>query len=147
MWGVTCAGTVAGLDCRALQSLPMTNTGQASVAVRIPPETKKPTMLILVPLSVYLPAGVSLKFGDGEAKTVRFDNCDVAGCLAKYDVTEAELGAMAKGQALTLSVQDTNCRPDQPSGAEQRFRGGIRKNQIVATAKTLASSRRGRQLS
>ena len=70
MWGVTCAGTVAGLDCRALQSLPMTNSGQASVAVRIPPETKKPTMLILVPLSVYLPAGVSLEFGEGEAKTV-----------------------------------------------------------------------------
>ena len=111
MWGVTCVGTAAGLDCRALQSLPMTNTGQASVAIRIPPETKKPTMLILVPLSVYLPAGVSLKFGDGEAKTVRFDNCDVAGCLAKYDVTEAELGAMAEGQLLTLSVQDTNCRP------------------------------------
>lgn len=111
MWGVTCVGTAGGLDCRALQSLPMTNTGQASVAVRIPPETKKPTMLILVPLSVYLPAGVSLKFGDGEAKTVRFDNCDVAGCLAKYDVTEAELGAMAEGQLLTLSVQDTNRRP------------------------------------
>jgi invasion protein IalB len=111
MWGVTCAGTVAGLDCRALQSLPMTNSGQASVAVRIPPETKKPTMLILVPLSVYLPAGVSLGFGEGEAKTVGFDNCDSAGCLAKYDVTEAELGVMAKGQALTLSVQDTNRRP------------------------------------
>jgi invasion protein IalB len=111
MWGVTCAGTAAGLDCRALQSLPMTNTGQASIAVRIPPETKKPTMLILVPLSVYLPAGVSLKFGEGEAKTVAFDNCDAAGCLAKYDVTEVELGAMAKGQTLTLSVQDTNRQP------------------------------------
>ena len=111
MWGVTCVGTAGGLDCRALQSLPMTNTGQASVAVRIPPETKKPTMLILVPLSVYLPAGVSLAFGEGEAKTVGFDNCNSAGCLAKYDVTEAELAAMAKGQALTLSVQNTNRQP------------------------------------
>ena len=68
-------------------------------------------MLILVPLSVYLPAGVSLKFGEEEAKTVAFDNCDSAGCLAKYDVTEAELGAMAKGQALTLTVKDTNREP------------------------------------
>ena len=46
IWGVACAGTSAGLDCRALQSLPMTNTGQASIAVHIPPETKKPAMLI-----------------------------------------------------------------------------------------------------
>ena len=111
IWGVACAGTSAGLDCRALQSLPMTNTGQASIAVHIPPETKKPAMLILVPLSVYLPAGISLQFGGGETKTVPFDNCDNAGCLVKYDVTEAELGAMAKGQALTLTVQDTNRRP------------------------------------
>jgi invasion protein IalB len=111
IWGVTCAGTSAGLDCRAIQSLPMTNTGQASIAVRVPTGTQKPTMLVLVPLGIYLPTGVTLQFGQAEAKRASLQNCDSTGCLAEYPIADTEIGAMLKGQDLTVSVQDPNKQP------------------------------------
>jgi invasion protein IalB len=110
-WGVNCAGTPSGLDCRALQGVPMTNSGQLNVAVRIPTDTKKPTMLVLVPAGIYLPAGVTLQFGQEEAKAVRLQSCDNSGCLAEYAITDAELAVMTKGQAVTVSIQDRNRQP------------------------------------
>ena len=111
IWGVTCAGTASGLDCRAIQGMQMTNTGLLSVAVRISPETKKPTMLLLLPMGIYLPAGVRVQFGQDAVKTVPLQNCDGTGCLAEYAMTEPEIAAMLKGQALTVSVQDRDKQP------------------------------------
>jgi invasion protein IalB len=111
IWGVNCAGTKAGLECRAIQAVKMTDSGVLSVAVRVLPETKKPQMLLLLPLGIHLPAGVTLKFGEEEAKAIQLKNCDAAGCLAEYAITDAEIGALAKGQPLTVLVQD----PDQKS--------------------------------
>ena len=89
----------------------MTNTGQLSVVVRVPAETKKPVMLLLVPLGIYLPAGVKVQVGQDAAKTVPLQNCDGTGCLAEYAITEPELAAMLKGQGLTISVQDRDKQP------------------------------------
>ena len=111
IWGVTCAGTAAGLDCRAVQSLPMTKSGQASVAVHVPADTKKATMLILVQLGIYLPDGVTLQFGDGGTRKVPLHNCDSTGCLAKYSVSDAELSSMRKCVPLSISVKDSNEQP------------------------------------
>ena len=111
IWGVSCSGTSAGLDCRATQSLQMTNTGQTSVAVHVSADSKKPTMLVLVPLGVYLPDGVTLQFGQGEVRKVPLHNCDSTGCLAKYNVTDVEIGAMGKGTPVTISVKDVNEQP------------------------------------
>jgi invasion protein IalB len=68
-------------------------------------------MLFSLPLGSYLPAGVSLQFGNGEAKALAIQNCDRSGCLARYAVTEAELGAMQKGSDLTLTLQDMQKQP------------------------------------
>ena len=111
IWGVTCAGTASGLDCRAIQGVPMTNTGLLSVAVRLSPETKKPIMLLLLPMGISLPAGVTVKFGQDAAKKVPLQSCDGTGCLAEYAVTEAEIAAMLEGQVLTISVQDRDKQP------------------------------------
>jgi len=110
IWGVSCVGTASGLDCRAVQSLPMSG-GQASVAVQLPADTKKPIMYVLVPMGVYLPAGVTLQFGQAGAKKVSLRSCDSSGCLAQYALTEAELGALSKGQALVISVQGVDQKP------------------------------------
>jgi len=111
IWGVNCVGTPGGLDCRANQTVQMSNTGQVTVAVRLPPETKKPVMLLLLPMGIYLPAGVTVQFGQDAAKTVPLNNCDSAGCLAEYAITEAEIGAMLKGIVVTISVQGRDKQP------------------------------------
>lgn len=111
IWGVNCAGTPKGLDCRAIQAMQITDTGQISLAVRVPPETKKPLMILLLPMGIYLPAGVTVRIGQDEAKTVQLQSCDGTGCLAEYAITEAEIAAMLKGQVLTISVQDRDKQP------------------------------------
>ena len=107
-WVVNCSNSQAGLACRAGQSLFIKKTGQRflSVAVAIAPDTKKPNLLLQLPLGVYLPAGVSLQIGKDAAKTLPFESCDQGGCVAEYAVTDAELGAMAKGADLTISAQN-----------------------------------------
>jgi len=82
-----------------------------SVAVRIPSDTKQPKMLILLPLGLNLPAGVSLQFGPEVGKRVSFQSCDMSGCLAEYPVSEAEIAAMLKGADLTISVEGQNKQP------------------------------------
>jgi invasion protein IalB len=105
IWSVNCAGTTAGLDCRAVQSVRMTASGKVTIALHIVPETKKPVLLVLLPLGFYLPAGASIKFGDHPAKALPLNNCDPAGCLAEYQITEAEIGDMLKGQRVVLTVR------------------------------------------
>ena len=111
VWGVTCGAAPGGLDCRALQTLAMTDSGRLSLAVRILPDTKKPVMLLLLPLGIYLPAGVTLQFGQDAAKMAPLQNCDSAGCLAEYPISEAEIAALVKGQGLTVAVQDASKQP------------------------------------
>jgi len=113
IWVVSCDDNNGRLDCRAGQSVFIKNTGQRilSVAVRVPPDTKKPVMLIQVPLGVYLPSGASLQIGADEAKTLPFKGCDRNGCVAEYAITEAEIAAMTKGASLKLSVQNQSQQP------------------------------------
>jgi invasion protein IalB len=112
-WVVNCAQSQQGLLCRAGQSLFFKKTGQRfmSVAVVVAPDTKKPQLLLQLPLGVYLPAGVSLKIGKDEAKTLPYQSCDQAGCIAEYAVTDGELNAMTKGANLTISAQNNQKKP------------------------------------
>jgi invasion protein IalB len=112
-WVAVCANTKNGLDCRAGRSLRLDNRGQAvlNVAVQVPADTKKPVMLLQLPLGLYLPAGVSLQIGKDAPKTLPFQSCDTSGCLAEYPVTGAEIAAMLKGSDLTISAQTASKQP------------------------------------
>lgn len=113
IWVVSCDDNRGKLDCRAGQSVFLKNTGQRllSVAVRVPADTKKPIMMVQVPLGVYLPAGASLQIGKDETKTLPFKGCDRGGCVAEYAITKSEIAAMTKGSDLTISVQSQNQQP------------------------------------
>jgi invasion protein IalB len=110
-WGVICPSEKGGLECRALVVMEAGQNARVSVVVRVPSDTKKPTMLLLLPLGVDLPTGASLQFGKGAAKRVQFQSCDTSGCLAEYAVSEAEIDAMLKGEGLTISVQNQSKQP------------------------------------
>jgi invasion protein IalB len=113
-WVVACTNTQVGLDCSVGQSIFDQQTGrnvQVSVALRIPPDTKKPNLLLQIPLGVYLPKGLTIQFGGGGAKALPFQSCNQNGCLAEYPITEAEIATLLKGADLTLSVETTNKTP------------------------------------
>jgi invasion protein IalB len=71
----------------------------------MPADTKKPVLLMQLPLGVYLPAGATLQIGKDEAKTLPFTSCARGGCIAEYAITDAELAAIAKGADITISAQ------------------------------------------
>jgi invasion protein IalB len=77
----------------------------------MPADTKKPTLLLQLPLGVYLPAGALLQIGKGETKTLPFVSCDQAGCVAEYNISDAELSSVAKGVDLTVSGQTLDKKP------------------------------------
>jgi invasion protein IalB len=112
-WAMNCGNTQQGLDCRAVQSMFVRNTGQRllSVVVHVPPDTKKPVLLMQLPLGVYLPAGATLQIGKSEAKSVAFKSCDQFGCIAEYPITEAEISAISKGSDLTITMQNLRKEP------------------------------------
>jgi invasion protein IalB len=113
VWRLNCSDSQAGLDCRAAQTIVVKQTGQPflTVVVRVPPDTKKPVMLIRAPLGTYLPAGLSLQFGQEAAKTVPFRNCNRSGCVAAYAMSEAEIGSMVSGTNLAMSLQNRQRTP------------------------------------
>jgi len=112
-WAMNCGNTQLGLDCRALQSIFVRDTGQRllSVVVHVPPDTKKPVLLMQLPLGVYLPAGAGFQIGKAEGKNVPFKSCDQFGCLAEYAITDAEIAALSKGQDLIITMQNLRNEP------------------------------------
>jgi invasion protein IalB len=112
LWEVVCTSSQAGLDCRAGQSLPFEGAGgRLIVGLEVPPDTKIPVMLLRLPLGVYLPAGVSVRFGNDAAKQLPFESCDQNGCSAKYAITKAEIAAMLNGADVTISAQSLKRQP------------------------------------
>lgn len=112
-WTMNCGNTEQGLDCRVVQSLFLRDTGRRllSVVVHVPPDTKKPVLLLQLPLGIYLPAGAGFQIGKGEGKNVPFKSCDQFGCLAEYAITDAEISAMSKGEDLTLTMVNLRNEP------------------------------------
>ena len=113
-WMVACTNSQAGLDCRAAQSLLLRQAGRnirVSAALLIAPETKKPNLLLQLPLGVSLPSGVTLQIGSGGAKALPFQSCSQNGCIAEYAIVDAEISTMLTGADLTLSVQTADKTP------------------------------------
>jgi invasion protein IalB len=113
IWVVNCQDNKGELVCSAGQAAYVKTTGQRllTVLVQFAPDTKKPMLMLQVPLGVYLPAGASLQIGKDEAKTLPFTGCVQTGCVAEYAITEGEIAAMIKGSGLTISVQNQNQKP------------------------------------
>ena len=114
-WVVACASQAGTFNCEAAQTLVLNQVSgspvRVGVAVRILPETKKPRIMLQLPLGVLLPAGVTLQFGKTGGKTIAFRNCEAVGCLAEYFPSDAEINALVNGADLTLVVQTLDKKP------------------------------------
>jgi invasion protein IalB len=106
-WRVECANDGKALDCRAINRVSHRETQQliAGVAVRIPPDTKKPIMTILLPLGVQVTEPVTLQVDAGATERYPVQTCTQAGCLAGAPASDAVIGALRAGQSLKVAFQ------------------------------------------
>ena len=100
----------AALDCAAEQSAIVTQTGQllASVTVRAPADTRRPVLLIQLPVGLFLPAGITIKVDDGKPQEIPFQTCDLKGCYGAAPLPDETLAAMKIGKRFAISFQNVS---------------------------------------
>ena len=112
-WAVNCATVQTELTCVASQAFFVKETGQRFMTVSVNPArgSKKTTLVLQLPLGIYLPAGVSMQFGKAAAKTIPIISCDQNGCMTEYTATDAEVKSMLGGESLLVAVQTRDQKP------------------------------------
>lgn len=107
-WIGGCTGQRQTLDCSLANRVSVVANGQIiSVAtIRLPADTRRPVMLIQVPLGIYIPADVTLAI-DNSATTqvLEVQTCDGAGCYAGFEVPAEFIAAMQLGGVFSIQFQ------------------------------------------
>jgi invasion protein IalB len=106
-WRVECANDGKTLDCRAINRVHQRDTQQliAAVAVRIPPDGKKPVLAIQLPLGIQVTEPVTMRIDEGQAERYAIQTCTQTGCLVGAPATDAVVGAMSAGRELKVAFQ------------------------------------------
>ena len=96
------------VDCSVEQTAVVSQTGQlvASVAVRVPHDTRQPVMVIQVPVGLFLPAGVNIQVDEGKPLAFPLQTCDLKGCYAGAPLPADTLAAMKTGKKLLVIFQN-----------------------------------------
>jgi invasion protein IalB len=111
-WTSRCASEArtTALDCAVEQSAIITQTGQllASVTVRVPADTRRPVLMIQLPVGLFLPAGITIKVDDGKAQEIPLQTCDLKGCYGAAPLPDETLAAMKAGKRFAISFQNVS---------------------------------------
>ena len=109
-WISRCASEArqGALECVVEQTVFLSKTGQliAAVTIRVPPDTRQPSLAVQVPVGLYLPAGVTLQIDDGKPLALVLQTCDLKGCYAATPVSPELLGELKSGKTLTVTFQN-----------------------------------------
>ena len=107
-WSVKCANAGKGLECEALQSIALRDTGQhlITISLRRNPDDEVATMLLHLPHGMYLPAGIETKVDNGNATKLPVQTCDARGCYAGSGADAAMIEALRKGKTLAVSFEN-----------------------------------------
>ena len=114
-WAINCKSqaTQLKLECRMSQTVVTKPNGRvvASVTFRVPTDTKRPQILIQLPLGLYIPAGASYQIDGEAAQLLDFRACDRTGCYAQTTLTPEMLASMRSGNKLMLGFQTLAQKP------------------------------------
>jgi invasion protein IalB len=114
-WAMNCKSqtTESPLECRMSQTVVTKPNGRvvASVTFRVPTDTKRPEILIQLPLGLYIPAGASYQVDGGAAQRLNFRACDRTGCYAQTTLTPEMLASLRSGTKLILGFQTLAQKP------------------------------------
>ena len=95
------------------QTLVMKKSGQVltRVTFRIAADTKKPEIVVQLPLGVLLAAGATFQVDDNPPQSLSYRTCGKNGCVANSPITPEVLAALRKGKQLTIGFQDLKEKP------------------------------------
>jgi invasion protein IalB len=116
-WTVQCANPTGaadgGLQCQAEQSIFVMPQRQllVSVVMRIPTDTKAPTLYVRVPLGISIPEGAAIKVDEGQPQTAALQTCDQQGCFGNMPATPELVTAMGTGKTLNVIFQNMKKEP------------------------------------
>jgi invasion protein IalB len=104
-WHVECSNNGKALDCRAEMQVIQSESKQiiAGVTIRVPAETKKPVMMIQVPLGVLVAEPMTIRVDGGQPERVAIQTCTLSGCFGGASVSDGLLAAMRTGKQLKLA--------------------------------------------
>jgi invasion protein IalB len=113
LWNITCtsAGGYTPMHCRMSQELFLAESGKKILTVTVdsPPKAQEAaTMLFTLPHGLYLPAGITIKVDDGEARKLDIQTSDANGVYVGVALQEPLLTAVKRGRKITLTVTDAN---------------------------------------
>jgi invasion protein IalB len=105
-WRVECANNGKVLNCRVLAEVVQQKTHQiiTSLTVRYPMETKKPVMMVQVPLGVLVSEPIAIQVDNNKAEHANIQTCTQAGCFAGSPISNALIEAMRIGKHLKIIV-------------------------------------------
>lgn len=111
--GCEAATRSAPLDCRIEQRAVLAGSGQlvAAVTIRVPGDTRKPLLMIRLPLGLSLAGGVTLDVDGTGARALPLQTCDGSGCYAGAPLPPELLSAMRRGKTLGLVFADLQKNP------------------------------------
>jgi invasion protein IalB len=109
-WLVTCSnsGPDQELRCGMSQSVVLNSTGERlmTVTFRRPDGADEPTMLVRLPLGLYLPHDVVFAVDGEEQPLLEVRTCDAGGCYASRQIPEDLLDTLKGGESMAFTVED-----------------------------------------
>jgi invasion protein IalB len=114
-WATRCneAATPKERTCVLSKALvdPASHKLMLAVTFRVAPPDRKPVMKLLLPVDLYLPAGVTLAIDDGKSKTLQFETCIGGGCLAPVPLDSALLQRLRKATGIKVGYRTVDQKP------------------------------------
>jgi invasion protein IalB len=115
-WATQCsaASRKAPLNCTMEQQVVVRETGRpiARISIQVgAAEPRKPAVLLHVPLSLSIGAGITMQIDEAEPLKFDVQTCDANGCYAGSPMTDEMIAALKRGKTLKVGFQGVNREP------------------------------------
>jgi invasion protein IalB len=109
-WGFRCSGEGEVDSCEIFQTLVVSEGQQRllHMAIGYVQGVERPIGVMVVPLGVALPPGLTIQIDDGEQQTFEFERCDQAGCRVELLMGSDLIEGMRAGGTMNVTVVDAS---------------------------------------
>lgn len=109
-WTLRCQAVSgdAAQRCIMHQNLVLKTGGEPVLefSIGLAPGDGKPTVLLKLPLGIYLPPGIGIRIDDGQPASFPVERCDPDGCHAVMKLRESTVERLRAGERLEIEVHD-----------------------------------------